>query len=95
MSFLTEWVLAVHRAVWFPVLWMTGLEARAIGDPLLDEATTAISANNVNGATAHCPGCRSARPRLSRKPGMALAAPLPVSRAGHDARTSIANPKSP
>lgn len=22
MSFLTEWVLAVHRAVWFPLLWI-------------------------------------------------------------------------
>jgi hypothetical protein len=32
MSFAAEWILAVHRAVWFPVLWATGLEAAAAED---------------------------------------------------------------
>jgi len=27
MSFVSEWILAVHRAIWFPVLWSVGLEA--------------------------------------------------------------------
>jgi hypothetical protein len=38
MSFATEWALAIHRAVWFPVLWLTGLEAPAIETPFLDGA---------------------------------------------------------
>ena len=38
MSFVTEWALAIHRAVWFPVLWLTGLEAPANETPFLDDA---------------------------------------------------------
>lgn len=30
MIFFHEWILAVHKAIWFPVLWMTGLEATPI-----------------------------------------------------------------
>ena len=26
MTFLVEWWLTVHRVVWFPVLWATGLD---------------------------------------------------------------------
>lgn len=61
MSFLTEWALAVHRAVWFPVLWMTGLEARAVGDPLLDERL-ATPAPRLRSAATSCPGPRRAQP---------------------------------
>jgi len=32
MSFAGEWILAVHKAIWFPVLWATGLEAAAAED---------------------------------------------------------------
>jgi hypothetical protein len=81
MSFLTEWALAVHRAVWFPLLWMTGLEADAVGEPLLDEATTAISANNVDGATANCPGCRSDRPSRKPRHGVSCSSPRVTRRA--------------
>jgi hypothetical protein len=38
MSFATEWALAIHRAVWFPVLWLTGLEAPANETPFLEGA---------------------------------------------------------
>lgn len=38
MSFGIEWFLAIHRAVWFPVLWLTGLEAPAIEMPFPDGA---------------------------------------------------------
>ena len=67
MSFLTEWVLAVHRAVWFPLLWMTGLEAQAIGDPVLDERLEAPATRQPSSATS-CPRRRRAQP--SRRSGV-------------------------
>jgi hypothetical protein len=30
MSMTTEWILAIHRAVWFPVLYAMGLEGRSV-----------------------------------------------------------------
>lgn len=30
MSFMSEWALAVHRAVWFPLYWLVGLEREGI-----------------------------------------------------------------
>ena len=30
MEFMVEWWLTVHRAVWFPVLWATGLDQPGI-----------------------------------------------------------------
>ena len=32
LSFAGEWILAVHKAIWFPLLWATGLEAAAAED---------------------------------------------------------------
>ncbi|HVP05942.1 MAG TPA: hypothetical protein VMT90_09730 [Dehalococcoidia bacterium] len=32
-KFWLEWALAIHRAVWFPVLWATGLERAAVDAP--------------------------------------------------------------
>jgi hypothetical protein len=33
MNFWTEWALAVHRAVWFPLNWTLGLERPGINAP--------------------------------------------------------------
>ena len=33
MKFWIEWALAIHRAIWFPVIWATGLERPAIEAP--------------------------------------------------------------
>ena len=30
MNFFAEWILAVHRAIWFPALWLSGLEATPV-----------------------------------------------------------------
>jgi len=56
MSLATEWALAVHRAVWFPVFWLTGLEAPAEDDPFL--GYTRLSPAVPAGS---CLGKRSAR----------------------------------
>jgi hypothetical protein len=56
MSFATEWALAVHRAVWFPVFWLTGLEAAAEEDPFL--GYTRLSPAD---RASSCLGKRSAR----------------------------------
>lgn len=34
MNFWIEWVLAVHRAAWFPVIWTLGLERPGVTVPL-------------------------------------------------------------
>jgi hypothetical protein len=34
MRFWIEWMLAVHRAVWFPFNWATGLERPGIALPV-------------------------------------------------------------
>jgi hypothetical protein len=34
MSLATEWILAVHRAIWFPVLYAMGLERDGIEAPV-------------------------------------------------------------
>lgn len=56
MSFATEWALAIHRAVWFPVLWLTGLEAQAIEAPFPESAPASRAAS-----AASCPARRSSR----------------------------------
>jgi hypothetical protein len=63
MSFATEWALAIHRAVWFPLLWMTGLEARALEAPFINEATamTGTSAGAVSHGGESCLGARTSR----------------------------------
>jgi hypothetical protein len=33
MNFWIEWALAVHRAIWFPLHWVTGLEQPAVELP--------------------------------------------------------------
>lgn len=33
MKFWIEWALAIHRAVWFPLLWTSGLERSAVDAP--------------------------------------------------------------
>jgi hypothetical protein len=33
MNFFMEWVLAVHRAVWFPLNWTLGLERPGVALP--------------------------------------------------------------
>ena len=33
MKFWIEWALAIHRAVWFPLLWGSGLERSAVEAP--------------------------------------------------------------
>lgn len=34
MQFWLKWMLAVHRAVWFPLHWVTGLERRSVAMPV-------------------------------------------------------------
>ena len=34
MSLASEWMLAVHRAIWFPVFYAMGLERDAIEAPI-------------------------------------------------------------
>lgn len=34
MTFWIEWVLAVHRAAWFPIIWGLGLERPGVAVPL-------------------------------------------------------------
>lgn len=34
MRFWAEWALAVHRAVWFPFNWVTGLERQGVALPV-------------------------------------------------------------
>ena len=62
MSFATEWALAIHRAVWFPVLWLTGLEAPAIEAPF----------PNGPPSSATCPpgSCPAARSTGKYRPHM-------------------------
>ncbi|MEK7247506.1 MAG: hypothetical protein AAB092_03445 [Chloroflexota bacterium] len=33
MKFWIEWALAIHRAIWFPMIWASGLEQQAIEAP--------------------------------------------------------------
>jgi hypothetical protein len=33
MNFWIEWVLATQRAAWFPLIWLLGLEAKAVEFP--------------------------------------------------------------
>jgi hypothetical protein len=33
MKFWIEWALAIHRAIWFPLIWASGLEQQAIEAP--------------------------------------------------------------
>ncbi|HSP54002.1 MAG TPA: hypothetical protein VLS25_00310 [Dehalococcoidia bacterium] len=70
MSFATEWALAVHRAVWFPLLWMTGFEGRAMEAPflameapLIDEAAamTGTVARPTSHGAKSCLGTRDSR----------------------------------
>ncbi|HSP55258.1 MAG TPA: hypothetical protein VLS25_06680 [Dehalococcoidia bacterium] len=70
MSFATEWALAIHRAVWFPLLWMTGLEARAMEAPFIDEATviTRTAAGCAVDASKSCLGTRASRSTAKRRP---------------------------
>jgi hypothetical protein len=32
MNFLAEWSMAIHKAIWFPFFWLTGLESPPV-DP--------------------------------------------------------------
>ena len=36
MGFCSEWMLQIHRATWFPVHWLLGLERCAKEYPLLN-----------------------------------------------------------
>jgi hypothetical protein len=44
MSMLSEWALAIHRAVWFPVMYAAGLEREPIEVP---EAFAPVAAGQL------------------------------------------------
>ena len=69
MSFATEWALAIHRAIWFPLLWMTGLESRAIEAPFIDEATamSGTPAGPPSRGAKSCLGTRAPRSTAKRR----------------------------
>jgi hypothetical protein len=31
--FLAEWLIAMHKAAWFPLIWLLGLEATSVSLP--------------------------------------------------------------
>lgn len=33
MNFLAEWLIAMHKAAWFPLIWALGLEANSVELP--------------------------------------------------------------
>ncbi len=49
MRFWLEWMLAVHRAVWFPFHWATGLERPSVKLPV--EYSPALAAAVRVGST--------------------------------------------
>lgn len=60
MTFLMEWWLAVHRAVWFPALWATGLDRPGV------EVNDYGLADNVSEVSPRCPAPRRRRHSRSR-----------------------------
>lgn len=58
--FWCEWMLAVHRAVWFPFNWATGLERPGVAPPV-EFAPALMTAPSTTGRTIE------GRSRLARK----------------------------
>lgn len=89
MGFVTEWILAVNRGVWFPALWLTGLEARPLEAANFDDLRNAQPCcDHVCPAATHSKnGAAAASLLLARPPAGAAPSPTTTSRPGTARRT--------
>lgn len=78
MGFVTEWILAINRAVWFPALWLLGLEARPVEAVNFDDlrkpevpCTHGCSGRRTSATAARTNGKRPV-PLLQARPSTAI-----------------------
>lgn len=60
MSLVSEWMLAVHRAIWFPVLYALGLERDGIEAPIVGAYLTGLETAAIKSAGRGSGGRRRA-----------------------------------